>query len=250
MDEHTQQLLATYRSAHQPAPELAAQEFARVQARIAAGDLGPPLPPEAGAGTGLGFAIKAFVVGIAVGGAGIAGYVHLQSEPMSQPVASLVAPQLPQADAEPRVVPEQPAALAIEAGQVPAGAAELAVAVELEDIETVPRAKPRRRAKSRRGATPTAEPASTLGAEMKLLRSAQSALQADNPAGALKLLDQHRRRFPKGLLTPERDIKRAVALCDLGRTKAARRAAKKFLRAHPGSTHTGRARRICTEERP
>jgi hypothetical protein len=56
-----------------------------------------------------------------------------------------------------------------------------------------------------------------LAAEVKLLSQATRELRAGRPAGAMKFLDEYRRRFPKGLLRDEYRAASAQALCGLGR---------------------------------
>ena len=91
----------------------------------------------------------------------------------------------------------------------------------------------------------TPEPPSALSAETELLAAAQRALNSDAPARALALLDRHRVQFTDGLLTPERDAARILALCALGRVDQAQRARKQFLRDHPDSPHRSRIRAGC-----
>jgi len=57
----------------------------------------------------------------------------------------------------------------------------------------------------------------TLSEEVALLSRAEKALNAGKPAAALQVLNEHERRFGRGLLTEERTAARAQALCALGR---------------------------------
>lgn len=90
-------------------------------------------------------------------------------------------------------------------------------------------------------ARPSVAPESTLAAELALLRPARSSA----PAQALALLDEHARRYPRGVLAEERQAQRIVALCGLGRRDEATTALAAFERAYPQSPHTQRARRAC-----
>ena len=105
--------------------------------------------------------------------------------------------------------------------------------------------------KTRHRAAPeptTVEPApktTTLAAEMRLLAKANSAMRAGNPSGALVVLDEHRSDYPSGQLAPERDYKRAVAMCELGRIEDARAIAAAFARAYPKSPLRGKAESVC-----
>ncbi len=91
------------------------------------------------------------------------------------------------------------------------------------------------------------EPAgpATVAAEAELLRQADGAVKAGQPARALALLDEHAARFPNGILIEEREAERIVVLCALGRTDEARAAASQFLRARPHSPLGRRVRESC-----
>lgn len=68
---------------------------------------------------------------------------------------------------------------------------------------------------------PTGASGSTLAAELALLDAAKR-IQASDPKAALVLLDQHRQKFPTGVLAPERDVLRLEVSCALGREVATR----------------------------
>jgi hypothetical protein len=87
--------------------------------------------------------------------------------------------------------------------------------------------------------------ASTLDGELALVRAAWLALRAGRVAEALVALDDHAHRFPAGVLAPERDAARAVALCRAGRSAEGARAAEAFLAAHPRSPLASRVRASC-----
>ncbi len=74
-----------------------------------------------------------------------------------------------------------------------------------------------------------ADPQARLEAEVALIAHAKDALDRDAPAAALQQLDEHQRSFPDGQLTTERRAYRAVALCQLGRTKQGRAEARIFV---------------------
>jgi hypothetical protein len=91
-------------------------------------------------------------------------------------------------------------------------------------------------------------PAPTRGAlaeETRLLREADAATRAGEPARALSLLAEHARRFPQGVLAEERDVERLLALCAAGRTEEARTAAAELLQTRPRSPLAGRVRGSC-----
>lgn len=94
-------------------------------------------------------------------------------------------------------------------------------------------------------AQPASLPASTLAAEVALLRSAQAALNGGDPETALARLGDHARRFPDGAMAEEREAARVLALCRAGRDDEARGAADRFLRERPQSPLVPRVRRGC-----
>jgi hypothetical protein len=79
--------------------------------------------------------------------------------------------------------------------------------------------------------------------EIQLLDRAQAALGA-NPGLALTLTDEHRGRFPSGLLGQEREVLAMQALMRLGRVQDARTRAARFEAAFPGSAHLHRIEAI------
>ena len=88
-------------------------------------------------------------------------------------------------------------------------------------------------------------PADRLAEEIAILSQASAALHAGRPAAALKALDEHRRKFPRGALGQERTSARIQALCALGRTNVARAELARLARASPSSPHVARARKTC-----
>jgi len=90
----------------------------------------------------------------------------------------------------------------------------------------------------------------TLEAEMRLLARANAAMRAGQHRDALAVLDEHARDYARGQLAPEREYKRAVVLCELGRRDEARAAADAFVRAHPRSPLRAKAEGVCREEDP
>ncbi len=76
-------------------------------------------------------------------------------------------------------------------------------------------------------------PAAPLS-EAELLEQARSALKGD-PARALARANEHRRRFPGGVLVQEREVIAIQALRQLGRASEAERRAEAFSKAFPGS---------------
>jgi hypothetical protein len=173
-------------------------------------------------------------------GAGTASYID--STPRSAPAPAMVtstamtsAPTRPSgtAVATARALPAKPSETP--ASATTATAATLApVAAPIASQAPVPKS-----------VTSSIAPASSVGAELSLIRDAHAALQSGNASQALALLDDHARRFPAGALGEERDAARIFALCALGRTSEARAASDRFFAAYPRSPHAARVRSSC-----
>jgi hypothetical protein len=84
-----------------------------------------------------------------------------------------------------------------------------------------------------RSSTPVAEDESL---EVDLVSRAQKALKS-TPAEALRLCDEHARRFPRGSLSQERESLGIEALSLLGRRDEAVSRAARFKQAYPASGH-------------
>jgi hypothetical protein len=84
-----------------------------------------------------------------------------------------------------------------------------------------------------------------LAQEVAILSRATSDLHAGRPASALKSLAEHQRKFPKGLLSQERQAARAQALCALGRTRDAELELGRLTKSSPQSPNAARAREVC-----
>ncbi|WP_437969365.1 hypothetical protein WMF04_08730 [Sorangium sp. So ce260] len=99
------------------------------------------------------------------------------------------------------------------------------------------------------GAGAAAGPGSEgLDAEIALLRDAQQALQAGQFAQALAKLNEHASRYPRGVLSTEREASRAIALCRSGRAASGRAIAARLLARSPGSPLATRVRAACGQE--
>jgi outer membrane protein assembly factor BamD (BamD/ComL family) len=85
----------------------------------------------------------------------------------------------------------------------------------------------------------------SVAEEARLLRDANAALQGGDAAGALALLDEHRRAYPKGTLSEESMAERVFALCRMGRAAEAHQEARRFLQSYPKSPLTKRVRDSC-----
>jgi hypothetical protein len=101
-------------------------------------------------------------------------------------------------------------------------------------------------------AAPRAAPATATGSdgarsvnvkqyatELTLLEPARSSISHGDYATALSALDQHRREFPDGQLSQEREALRVRALWGLGQKSAALTAARTFRKRYPRSSLLG-----------
>jgi len=88
-----------------------------------------------------------------------------------------------------------------------------------------------------------------LTAELGVLDVARSKLGAGDARGALAVLDEYARTFPRGRLGLEAEVLRIDALSRAGDTQAAKRRAEAFLKRHPKSVLAQRVRRYLDEPR-
>jgi hypothetical protein len=89
--------------------------------------------------------------------------------------------------------------------------------------------------------------ASALTAELGALDAARSRLSAGDASGALSLLDDYARAYPRGRLVLEAEVLRIDALAKSGQMGAAKRRAEAFLKRHPNSVLASRVRTYLTE---
>ncbi len=87
-----------------------------------------------------------------------------------------------------------------------------------------------------------ANPRESYAAELQLLNRSQAAFATGNLSGALMLLAEHARRFPRGRLAEEREAVRIRSLAGLGLTLKAQRAATIFANRFPRSALLPRVR--------
>jgi hypothetical protein len=115
--------------------------------------------------------------------------------------------------------------------------------------EAVPKPRPRTGARHKPGPALEQDLVETLATETKLLKQARAALAAGDESKCLKLLSQHAKAFPSGVLSEERDALRAVALCNGGRLGEGTKAAAAFARRYPSSPLRNRVTSACTSEK-
>ena len=86
----------------------------------------------------------------------------------------------------------------------------------------------------------------SLSEEVAILSRAETDLHSGKPADALKLLNEHERKFGNGLLTEERIAARVQALCALGRTAEAD---AQLAHLSPKSLQGEQARQACNSRK-
>lgn len=82
-----------------------------------------------------------------------------------------------------------------------------------------------------------------LAEEVALITRAQSEIASSRPANALGILDEHARKFPRGILSEERIAARIQALCALGRTTEANAQLNRLSRR--SLHHRGQTQNAC-----
>jgi hypothetical protein len=106
-----------------------------------------------------------------------------------------------------------------------------------------PSSPPRELVEPRTRPLPASSAEDPLTAEAGLLEQARRSLASD-PALSLALLDEHARRFPRGMLHVEREVLAIDALVRGGRRAEAEARAARLRAAAPGSLYQARLARI------
>jgi hypothetical protein len=106
----------------------------------------------------------------------------------------------------------------------------------------LPRPTPKPSVPSTAAAAPKPPPAIGIS-ETQILRDARLVLDRD-PRSALALSEQHRRDYPNGSFTQERELIAITALVKLGRQSEASDRAARFRSAYPSSPYRARLDRI------
>ena len=191
--------------------------------------------------------LLAGLAGVVVVGGVVASFMLASPAPSTQEAApaSLSAPAASQAvpDAPGEALPEAPAAVPA-ASSVPVVEAPVAAPRPSAPVATPAAARAPARASASASASPAGE--SSLAAESALIGKARGLLESD-PRGSLALLDEHRRRHPRGELAAERDFLSIKALRRLGQTDEARARARSYPARYPSSPYTPAVQGILAE---
>lgn len=205
--------------------------------------------PVAAAATGAGTATltKVLVVGLAIGGVGLAGTFGLRTLAGTAPTSATSA--VTSVSTKP-VLPTAPVPIPSSAPPIePAPAAEPIRSAEGEARAPGVNQRPRAPEPDTEARTPSVERATEPAVSATLLESqrmakARASLRAGDAQTTLLELDALSRDFPSGVLTQERDALRIQALSRLGQRKRARDLARSFLGRHPDSPHAEAVRRV------
>lgn len=88
------------------------------------------------------------------------------------------------------------------------------------------------------------ERTAALAAESALLTEARAKLRGGDVGGASEALARAQRRFPRGVLSQEREVLAIEILSARGNADAARSRARAFIAAYPSSPHSEKLRRL------
>jgi hypothetical protein len=196
-------------------------QVARLSARLAPLLVAPASAPIGKAPTGMSAAAKVGLSALALLLAGGGAWLLSTSQSATPPAPSLPGlPSVPETPSPPTPVQEQGA---------PAPATPPPAPAPSEAASGAEAGKPEPPA----GAIGEKQAPAQLS-EAELLEQARAALRGD-PGRALARANEHRRRFPGGVLVQEREVIAIKALRQLGRNAEADQRAAAFEKAFPGS---------------
>jgi hypothetical protein len=175
---------------------------------------------------------KGLLTALGITGAGAIGAVGVWAGLTLTEPAQVPIPKL-QPSPEPR-------ALVIETKPAP-------VTPPVEVVTPDSREPPSKDAPAPRAPSTVSDP---LSLELSAIESARSALARRDYARALRLLDEHRKRFPKARLMAEATVLRIEALAASGEKQAAARIGKAFLARDPNGPYARRVRSLLGEIDP
>jgi hypothetical protein len=139
------------------------------------------------------------------------------------------------ASSDPRPVPSASMTMLREPPSGP-----LAPVVRLDDLPSEPARPPPITPRSK-PVTSVSESLPSPSEEAARLSDVDAALRASDATAALRLIQDHERRFPRGALAEERDGLRSIAQCIQGDHSAA----QAFLLAHPKTPLRARIENMC-----
>ncbi len=226
------ELVLAGKSAARPSEADSARVMAALRARLGDAAVLGAETGRAAAGSSSGFAFgKVAAIGIA--GLAVAGGFWFFTARTPRVVSS-----------EPQAIPSVAATIAAETAVVPAAMASSApVSPQLDEAALSGSNKVEH---SDARAVASHHGRDSLSEEVAILSRAETELHAGKPEAALRLLNEHERRFGNGLLAEERIAARVQALCALGRTSEAD---AQLARLSPKSLHGEQARQACSPQK-
>ena len=266
--QDVKQMIDAFQTAESMEPAVEAKVLERLQARVAAGEMGPELPDKVG-GAGLGAATKAVIVALVV--AVPLAVLAMRGQPEDGTANTEVGVVTAEVEEPTAQAPTAAPPTAAEGPTPPPRQAEGTApkATDTDDSEASTAAAgrtPARRGTSRRMPRPAEPPKNTspppdesgkaeganeptkgpgLDEELALVKRIRSAMDRGDDQRVLTLAAEHRRTFAGGVLTDEVKLMRMQALCGAGRRDEARREADAFLRNNPKSPLANRVRSVC-----
>jgi hypothetical protein len=216
-----------------PAPHARDALRARVWSRVAApggAAITPPraIPP---------WVAPAAIAAITAGAIGIGWLAHRMTTSEPAPVNTPAPRTDERSPVETPDAPIETRAIETQAIETQAIETRTPAPIETEGARSIPRAT-----RAARADTPAA------GDEATLLLAARRA-RLDDPEGALRMLDEHRARFPGGRLAEEREMLAIDLLVRTGHPELARARAVELVERWPESVYRDRAERVIEEGR-
>jgi hypothetical protein len=190
-------------------------------------------------------ALAKIAVPLAIGVGTVTSVAYVASRPEAPRVVESAPP--PSVSTSPRVVVAPPPIVADTPPPAPTTTTSAIVIATVRPSASTVRIEP-----PQPSATPSSAPAvssapaaSDLAEEARMLRGVDEALRRGEYVLALRGLDDHDKRFPRGRLAEEFAAARVIATCGSTPGDASTRAACTFIAEHPHSTMRTRIREAC-----
>ncbi len=180
-----------------------------------------------------GFLVSAMVTMVAAGVGGLAVYHSMDTRGESKDRAPQPAPDDAPLQAEPPIgdVPRPAPSSGLDGEAIPEATSGQD---SLKEDQKTPATGVNRKV-DRRAKAPPGDATERLAQERRIIDAARSALAEGDVGGALGALQQHRRRFEKGMFVEERDALTIMALAKRGRNEQADAQADRFNQRYPNS---------------
>lgn len=195
-----------------------------------------------------GFLVPAMVTMVAAGVGGLAVYHSMDKRSDSRDRALLPTPDDSPMQTEPPIddVPRPAPSPGLDGEVIPDAPSGQD---SLEEDRNTPVGGANRKVDRRAKASP-GDATEQLARERRIIDAARSALAEGDVGGALGALQQHRRRFEKGMFVEERDALTIMALAKRGRNEQAAAQAERFNRRYPNSLFRGAIRAALRSTEP